>query len=79
MRTRIVKWGNSLGLHIPKALADAAGAGVGSMVELSLEDGRIVIRVPSAHKYELEDLVRGITAGNLHREIGTGEPVGGEA
>ncbi|MCU0727609.1 MAG: AbrB/MazE/SpoVT family DNA-binding domain-containing protein [Planctomycetes bacterium] len=79
MRTRIVKWGNSLGLRIPKAFAEEVQVGEGSVVELSLEDGRLVIRVATVSEYALEELVRGISSRNLHREIDTGEPVGGEA
>ena len=40
MRTRIQKWGNSLGLRIPKSFAEEAGVEAGSDVDLSIEDRR---------------------------------------
>jgi len=36
MRTKIRKWGNSLGLRIPKALAEEISVGEGSAVEITV-------------------------------------------
>ena len=79
MRTKVVKWGNSLGLRIPKAFAEEVRVSEGSVVDLSMEDGQLVIRVASQPWMDLEDLLAGVTASNLHREIDTGDAVGGEA
>jgi antitoxin MazE len=78
MRTRIQKWGNSLGLRIPKGLAEAAEVREGTAVELELEHGEIVVR-PTGCRYELDGLLAGVRASNLHEEIVTGEPRGREA
>jgi len=78
MRTKIVKWGNSLGLRIPKAFAEEVGVAAGSVVDLSMEDGNLVIRVTQPDEIYLEDLLDGITEDNLHGEIDTGEAVGSE-
>src|SRR5690606_40002453 len=43
MRARVQKWGNSLALRIPKAVAEDTGLEQGSEVEMSLEDGQIVV------------------------------------
>ena len=79
MRTKVVKWGNSLGLRIPKSFAEEVQVGEGSTVDLSMEDGRLVIRLVSQPEYSLEDLLSGITTANLHSEVDSGGPVGGEA
>ena len=78
MQTRIQRWGNSLGLRIPKAFAEQAGVEAGSEVDLALEDGELIIR-PARPKYGLAALVRGITDENVHAEVETGPPVGREA
>jgi antitoxin MazE len=61
MRVAVRKWGNSLALRIPRALADAAGVGQGTEVEVSVQEGRLVaepvVRVPT-----LEELLAGFAA-----------------
>jgi antitoxin MazE len=79
MRTKIVKWGNSLGLRIPKSFADEVQVTDGSAVELTLEDGQLVIRVAREPEYALDELLSGITDENLHAEVDAGDAVGGEA
>jgi antitoxin MazE len=78
MKTKVVKWGNSLGLRIPKSFAEEVQVTEGSTVDLSMEDGRLVIRVEIQPEYSLEELLGGITETNLHSEVDSGEPVGGE-
>lgn len=76
--TKVQKWGNSLGLRIPKALALQARVTQGSEVELTLEaDGSLVVR-PLAARHTLERLVAGVTGDNLHGEIDSGEAQGRE-
>ncbi len=79
MITKIRKWGNSLALRIPKALADSVGLGNGTEIELIIEGEKLVImRSPSSHP-DLEDLLSRVTTENVHEEIDFGEPVGREA
>jgi antitoxin MazE len=79
MLTKIQKWGNSLGLRIPKSFASQASVQAGSTVDITIEDGDLVIRPIRRPKYSLQNLLRGINARNRHEEISTGEPVGREA
>jgi antitoxin MazE len=79
MRTKVVKWGNSLGLRIPKAIAEEVPVKEGSTVELLPEDGGIVIRLVEGKPVALEQLLAGVTPDNLHGEVDTGAVVGGEA
>lgn len=79
MRTRIQKWGNSLGLRIPKSFAEEAGVEAGSAVDLSLDNGRLIVRTARSRVYRLEDLLSGVNKDNLHEEIPTGDAAGREA
>jgi antitoxin MazE len=42
MIARIQKWGNSLGVRIPKNVAQDARIQEGSSVDLSVEEGRLI-------------------------------------
>jgi len=76
--TRIARWGNSLGLRLPKSVAREARVGEGDTVDISVKSGAIVIR-PSRPTYSLEQLVAKITPRNRHDESDWGTPVGHEA
>jgi antitoxin MazE len=75
--TQIAKWGNSLGLRLPKAVAREARIDEGDIVDVSVENGAVVIRA-SRPTYSLEQLVARITARNRHDESDWGTPVGHE-
>jgi antitoxin MazE len=75
--TQIAKWGNSLGLRLPKAVAREARIDDGDIVDVSVENGAVVIRA-SRPTYSLEQLVARITARNRHDESDWGMPVGHE-
>jgi antitoxin MazE len=79
MRTKVRKWGNSLGVRIPKAFAEEAAVGEGSAVDVSVSEGRIVVTPVAAQRYSLETLLAGVTRGNRHAEITTGRARGREA
>ncbi len=78
MLTKVQKWGNSLGLRIPKSLAEEAAVREGSTVDIAVSNGHLVVR-PVPRKYKLQELLTGVTKGNLHGEISTGEPAGRES
>lgn len=78
MVTKILKWGNSLGLRIPKSFAKEAGVEEGSAVDISLDGDRIVIRPARPTRYQLSNLVSEIREDNIHEEISTGDDVGRE-
>ena len=78
MTTQIAKWGNSLGLRLPKSVAQEAKLDEGDKVEVSVRNGAIMIR-PSRPAYALDDLVSKITAKNRHGESDWGAARGGEA
>ena len=78
MQTKIQRWGNSLGLRIPRSFAEEAGVEAGSEVDLSVRDGNLVVRASKRRTYRLSELLKKITAKNLHGEVNTGEPMGRE-
>ncbi len=79
MITRIQKWGNSLGLRIPRGLAEDADVGEGSSVDISVRRGSLVIRPVKGQEYHLDDLLDKVKSSNLHEEVEVSGPVGGEA
>ncbi len=79
MQTKIQKWGNSLAVRIPKLFVKETYLANGTLVEMSVDDGKIVIDPHTEPTYRLEDLLKGVNKRNLHAEVDTGEPVGREA
>lgn len=78
MQTRIQKWGNSLGVRIPRGLAEDLGLGVGSEVALSTRDGDLLVRPALPVRLNLDELLAEVTPDNLHASVDTGEAVGRE-
>jgi antitoxin MazE len=78
MKTRVQKWGNSLGLRIPRSFAVEAGLENDSAVEVSLVKGALVVRLVASPKPTLKQLLARVTDDNLHHEVNTGAPVGNE-
>ncbi|MBI4616372.1 MAG: AbrB/MazE/SpoVT family DNA-binding domain-containing protein [Planctomycetes bacterium] len=78
MQTKIQRWGNSLGLRIPRSFAKEAGVEAGSEVDLSIQDGDLIVKPGRRRKYRLKELLDKITAKNRHGEVDTGGPVGRE-
>lgn len=74
---RVKKWGNSPAIRLPAAVMEAAHLSLEQAVEVRAENGRIIIE-PAAPLYELDDLLAGITAKNLHREQDFGVAQGQE-
>ena len=79
MRVRVQKWGNSLALRIPKPFAEDAGVSEGTVVDVSVADGRLTASPIAPRSVRLNDLLRRVTKRNLHGETATGRAVGREA
>jgi antitoxin MazE len=78
VKTQLAKWGNSMAVRIPKAIAEAARLRPGDHLEMAVEDsGTLRIRKKKV-KTKLSELVRGITLENLHCESDWGPPAGKE-
>ena len=79
MKTTVQKWGNSLGLRIPKAFAEEASVHEGSPVDLSIVDGELIVRPIPPIAFALDDLLDKVTSRNLHKEETFGAAKGREA
>ncbi len=77
MKTKVQKWGNSLGLRIPKSFAEEAEIDDGQPVNIRLENGEIIIK-SAKPSFKLNNLLRQINPRNIHDEINTGDNVGKE-
>lgn len=74
MLMNISKWGNSLGVRIPKTFADKVGLHEGSLVDVFIDDHHLVIK----KGYSLKSLLAGVTPENIHKETSTGPSRGKE-
>ena len=74
----ITKWGNSLGVRIPSAIAKQINLTEGMQVSVSVVDDKIVIQLERRQKYTLDELLDGMTEEHCHPEVEMGAPVGNE-
>ncbi len=79
MNATIQKWGNSLALRIPKAVARDTHLENGSIVRLAVRQGKVVIEPARKSKYRLDDLLKDVSKKNIHKSVDTGPAVGREA
>ena len=78
MTTRVQKWGHSLAVRIPRAVAHDSQLTLGAKVEVTCQEGTVLIVPVNETRYRLEDLLAGVTRRNLHGEVTTGVPTGSE-
>jgi antitoxin MazE len=78
MKARIQKWGNSLALRIPKSFAEHSHIEQGSVVDLSQDNGRMIVEPAQEREYTLEELLSQMTKKNRHGEVDFGPAVGKE-
>jgi len=78
MKTQLAKWGNSMAVRIPRAVAEAATLRPGDHVEMAVEGSGMIKICRRRREPTLEQLVEAITMENRHEEIDWGKPVGHE-
>ena len=78
MKTTVKKWGNSAAVRIPASVMEAMRIDLDEVVEVREEKGRIVIEPLRQKTYVLDELLKGITAKNLHETVDFGHPQGKE-
>lgn len=78
METHIQKWGNSLGVRVPKEIAERASLREGSRVRVRETETGVMIEVVKKQTYRLTDMLQGVTKTNMHSESEWGEPTGKE-
>jgi antitoxin MazE len=77
MQVQITRWGNSLGVRIPKDIAGRAQLKEGSRVEIALKDDHIILS-PARPRYRLEDLLKGVSRKAMHEAFDWGPDRGRE-
>jgi antitoxin MazE len=78
MKATIQKWGNSLALRLPKALAEEAKIREGSKVELVGTPDGVLVKARRKPRYRLSDLLAEVTPQNVHPQTEWGASVGRE-
>lgn len=77
--TTISKWGNSLGLRIPKAVIDAHGLQDGDTITIESEGTAIILQKKrTIKKHELADILGSFHTTDEVSEIDWGKPQGNE-
>jgi antitoxin MazE len=67
IQVQVAKWGNSLGVRVPRDIAARIGLTEGSRVDIEAsEDGRIII-CRSRRRFTLDELVSQMTPEREHR------------
>jgi len=75
---RVSKWGNSLGVRIPKDIANQAGLADGARVDIETDGERVVISRPRP-RYKLQELLVGMTPKAMHQAFDWGPDAGRES
>jgi antitoxin MazE len=78
MQGVVKKWGNSAAVRIPAAILEAAELRLDQPVDVREEGGRIVIEPLCPARYDIADLIAGITDENRHDPVDMGKPAGQE-
>jgi antitoxin MazE len=78
MTVTLHRWGNSIGLRLPKPLLEQVGLGEGSKVDLKVEAGRLVIEPVRRKRLTMSELLEGITPDDRPELVDWGPPVGRE-
>lgn len=72
----IQKWGNSLAIRIPQALAGRLSVAEGAAVDLEVRGGELVIRPIRSKKLSFCELLKNCRPSQLHGETDFGADVG---
>ncbi len=80
MLSKVQQWGNSQGIRIPKSLLHDSQIQVGEEVEISVQEGKIIIEpVKKIHgRYDIKELAAKMPKDYKPQEEDWGEPVGQE-
>jgi antitoxin MazE len=74
----VQKWGNSLGIRIPRELAEDVGFSDGKKVTVEKNGDALTLRLVKRPRYSLKGLLKGVTSKNKHKEVDWGPPQGKE-
>src|SRR5215510_11713878 len=78
MNTNIRRWGNSLAIRIPKAFAEETGLQPDDEVEITVQNGQIILTPVKHKRYSLDELLADMPSDSEHSEWDMGPDVGDE-
>jgi len=78
MNGKISRWGNSLAIRLPGAVAEAAGLYEGNRVRIEAARGRVTLAAETTPEYTLKELLRGYSRKRRHPESDWGRRRGAE-
>ena len=76
--SHVQKWGNSLAVRVPKALADRVGWREGTEVELRVEDGKLFVERVVRPKRTLKEMLAACKLEDRPEVVDWGPDVGRE-
>lgn len=77
MKALIGKWGQSAGLRIPKDILERTGLALGDAVELSVEDGKVIL-TPARQPLDREAIFAAMAQQTPPELVEWGPPAGRE-
>ena len=78
MKGVVRRWGSSLAVRLPQAIASDLKLEDGTRVALTVRDNALTM-TPLGKRYRLEDLLAGMSDDKKHREADWGKPEGKES
>ena len=78
MEVQVKEWGNSQGIRFPKAVMQEAGIRVDDVLQVHVEDGKIILSRPFYHKTLRERVAESGVPLTGIGELDWGEPAGNE-
>jgi antitoxin MazE len=78
MSIALHRWGNSVGLRVPKPMLEQLGLAEGSRVDVRIEAGRLVIEPARRPRLTMAELLEGFTQDDQPGEVDWGPPAGRE-
>lgn len=74
--SQVKRWGNGMGIKIPKELTDELNIEESSTIYMEVKDGKLIVEPKK--DLSLEEMLELITDKNRHGEIDFGKPIGRE-
>ena len=78
MSITLHRWGNSVGLRVPKPMLEQLGLAEGSQVDVKVEAGRLVIEPARRGRMTMAELLEGFSRDDRPEEVDWGPAVGRE-
>lgn len=76
MKSKVTKWGNALGVRIPREACRTLALAHGDSLRIEIVGDKLVMT--PEHSDSLSDLLSRVTAENCHGELGWGPDIGRE-